>query len=289
MRIHRFIALVVTALSLTMTTAHVLEMPRKLSYGIDLYTAVNSTMYLYFAIFGAIFEIGAIVAVGSLAWRARHQPSARWTFAAAIAVTLALVSWLVLVQPVNSAIAHGASWSDLRLRWEVGHLVGFVFSLSGFVALVVAVVREIPVADHTIHVETSRVIHAPAERCVALYLDIDGWSRLFPATIRKTRNIVRNGATTTLDVDHATAGVVPNIVTVASPHEIVLDEVKPHYRARFVNRFEPDPAGCRYVVAADVVLRGALRALDWLAPPIMRSRIQRFVLAPVQRAAESLR
>jgi len=41
MRIHRFISLVITALSLAMTTAHVLEMPRKLSYSIELYTAVN--------------------------------------------------------------------------------------------------------------------------------------------------------------------------------------------------------------------------------------------------------
>jgi hypothetical protein len=147
MRIHRFIALLITALSLAMTTAHVLEMPRKLSYSIELYTAVNSSMYLYFAIFGAIFEIGAIVAVGALAWRARHQPSVDWLLAAAISVTLALVSWLILVQPVNSAIAHGASWTDLRLRWEIGHLVGFAFSLAGFVALAIATVRDIPVPD----------------------------------------------------------------------------------------------------------------------------------------------
>jgi hypothetical protein len=149
MRIHRFLALVITALSLAMTTAHVLEMPPKLSYSIALYTAVNSTMYLYFAIFGAIFELGAIVAVGSLAWRARHEPSARATLAAAIAVTLALVSWLILVQPVNSAVAQGASWSDLRLRWELGHLVGFVFSLAGLVALAIATVRDIPASHHS--------------------------------------------------------------------------------------------------------------------------------------------
>jgi hypothetical protein len=150
MRIHRALALVVTALSLTMTAAHVLEMPRKLSYSIALYTAVNSTLYLYFAIFGAIFEVGAIVAVGALAWRVRDQPSGHWTLAAAIAVTLALVSWLILVQPVNSAIAQGASWSDLRLRWEVGHVVGFVLSLAGFVTLVIATVRDIAVSGHNI-------------------------------------------------------------------------------------------------------------------------------------------
>ena len=83
------------------------------------------------------------MAVGALAWRARNEPSAHWTLTAAISVTLALVSWLILVRPVNSAIAHGASWSDLRLRWELGHLVGFVFSLTGFVALAIAMVRDI--------------------------------------------------------------------------------------------------------------------------------------------------
>src|ERR1043165_2565165 len=146
MRIHRFLALVVTALALSMTTAHVLEMPRKLSYSIELFTAVNSTMYLYFAIFGAIFEIGAIAAVSSLAWRVRDQPSAHATLAATIAVTLALVSWVILVYPVNNAVAHGASWGDLRMRWEIGHLVGFVFSLPGFVALAIAPHRDIPIA-----------------------------------------------------------------------------------------------------------------------------------------------
>src|SRR5579859_5818322 len=84
MRNLRALALVITALSLAMTTAHVLEMPRKLSYSIELYTAVNSTMYLYFAMFGAIFEIGAIIAVAALAWRTHHRPSRHWMLAAAI-------------------------------------------------------------------------------------------------------------------------------------------------------------------------------------------------------------
>jgi uncharacterized protein YndB with AHSA1/START domain len=188
---------------------------------------------------------------------------------------------------VNQAIGQGAGWSELRLRWEYGHLVGFVCSLLGFAALAVATVVEIPVPEPSVHVEVSRVIRASPERLMALYLDVDDWPQLFPATIRNTHHIVRDGATTRLEVDHATAGVVENIVTVTSPHEIVLDETKPTYRARFVNRFEPVPDGCRYTVAADVVLRGALRALRWLAPPIVRSRVERFVLEPMQRSAEA--
>lgn len=287
MRIHRFLALVTTALALTLTSAHVLEMPQKLSYNLDLYTAVNSSMYRCFAIVGGIYEIGAIALVSTLAWRARHQRSAHWTLAAAIAVALALLSWLVLVLPVNHAIAHGATWGALRPRWEYGHLVGLGFSLLGFSALAVATVLEIPAPERTVHVEASRTIHAPPERVMALYLDFDSWPDLFPATIRDTQRIATDGATTMLDVDHATAGVVRNVVTVTSPHEIVLDETRPDSRARFVHRFEPVAEGCRYTVVADVVPQGALRALGWLAPPVVRSRVQRFVLAPMQRFAEA--
>ncbi len=138
MRAHRVIALVAAALSLTMTSAHVLEMPQKLAYDLELYTAVNSTLYRYFAIVGGPYQIAAIVASVTLAWRARRAPAATPTLVAAIAIVLAFVSWLLLVQPVNAAIADGASWSGLRLRWEVGHAVGFVLSLAGFVALAIA-------------------------------------------------------------------------------------------------------------------------------------------------------
>jgi hypothetical protein len=144
MRAHRVLALVVAALALTMTSAHVLEMPQKLSYDLALYTDVNSTLYRYFAIVGGTYQILAIVAVVSLAWRTRAGSEAPWVRVAAVATAASFISWLILVQPVNAAIAGGASWGDLRLRWELGHLVGFVLSLTGFVALAIAIVRSCP-------------------------------------------------------------------------------------------------------------------------------------------------
>ncbi len=145
MRVHRFIAIVVTALALTMTSAHVLEMPRKLSYDLDLYTRVNGSLYLYFAVVGGAYQILSIIAVGTLAWRVRHERHGRWTIAAANALALSFVSWLLLVEPVNLAIGDGATWTNaLRLRWELGHLVGFVLSLGGFVLLIVGTLGEIP-------------------------------------------------------------------------------------------------------------------------------------------------
>jgi hypothetical protein len=149
MQIHRFVAIVLTALALTMTSAHVLEMPAKLAYSIELYTAVNGTLYGYFAIVGGIYTVGSLVAVTTLAWRARKRPSRRLMLIAAISVLAAFVSWLLIVEPVNRQIADAGdaavqAWATLRPRWEYGHLVGFVCWLIGFCALVLATLAEIP-------------------------------------------------------------------------------------------------------------------------------------------------
>jgi hypothetical protein len=143
MRALRIITAVLAGLSLTMTAAHVLEMPRKLGLPLDLYGRINGALYRYFAVIGGPLQILAIAATATLAWRARHQ---RTALVAAIATGLAFVSWLTIVQPVNAAISDGTAWSEqLRMRWEVGHAVGFALSLAGFVALLAAVVRVEPV------------------------------------------------------------------------------------------------------------------------------------------------
>jgi hypothetical protein len=142
MRVHRIVALVVTALSLTITSAHLLEMPAKLGYDLELYTTINETLYRYFRIIGAIYEIAAVVVVATLAWRSRDQRSAGYVIAAAVGVSLSFMSWLGLVLPVDHAIAHGASWAELRTHWEYGQAVGFVCSLASFVALAVAIVPD---------------------------------------------------------------------------------------------------------------------------------------------------
>jgi hypothetical protein len=95
-----------------------------------------------------------------------------------------------------------------------------------------------------------------------------------------------DGATATIAVDHATAGAVYNVVTVMGANEIALDEDKPRYSAHFLNRFDPAPEGCHYRLIADIEPRGVWRALRWLVPAIARWQLQRYVLAPMQRAAE---
>ena len=147
----RFATLLLAALSLTMESAHVLELPQKMQYDAALYTAVNSTMYRYFAIVGAVYQVGSILLAGVLAYRLRGRGSVlRWTVAGAALLLLAFAVWLLVVAPVNAQISEAtrlhadvpALWMQLRPRWEYGHATGFVLQLAGFSALLWSVLKE---------------------------------------------------------------------------------------------------------------------------------------------------
>ena len=137
------------------------------------------------------------------------------------------------------------------------------------------------------HAVASQLIHAAPERVSAIYRDYLHWPQLFSATIRGTRLIRENETTQAIEVDHARAGRVLNLLTVLSSDEIRLDEFKPHYDARFTNRFEPDARGTRFTVIADVQLKGILRLFALIARPFVRRRIAKFVLGPIKAMAEA--
>jgi len=139
----------------------------------------------------------------------------------------------------------------------------------------------------SVHAVASQLIHAAPERVSAIYQDYGHWPELFRGTIRATRLIRENDTTKAIEVEHATAGRVLNLMTVISPGEIRLEEFKPHYDARFTNRFDEDARGTRLTVFADVQLEGPLRLLAPIARSIVRRRIAKIVLRPITAMAES--
>jgi hypothetical protein len=93
----RFVVLLLAALTLTMEAAHVLELPQKLSYSIDFYTAVNSTMYRYFALVGGPLTLLTLLTGAALVVVLRGHAGFRWTLAGVAAYYLAFAVWLVVV------------------------------------------------------------------------------------------------------------------------------------------------------------------------------------------------
>lgn len=87
--------LLLTALALTLTSAHVLELSQKMSYSAELYSAVNTTLYRHFATVGAVYTVGSIVAALVLVYLVRRRRAAlAWTVAGTICLLLAFGSWL---------------------------------------------------------------------------------------------------------------------------------------------------------------------------------------------------
>lgn len=149
LRLHLALALSLTALGLAPGVAHVLELPVKLTYAPALYTAVTSTLYVWFGILGGAVQVAAALAVAALAVRTHAQPAGRMLAASAGALVASLLLWGLVVAPVNEAWAEVAgtpaavdAYARLRLRWEYGHVAAVIAWAAGWIGLVIAVVRE---------------------------------------------------------------------------------------------------------------------------------------------------
>jgi len=139
----RWVAIATTGVVLAAASAHMLELPNKLRLDGPLWLAVQQNVYRGWGPMIGPFEILSIASSWLLAVRSRgmRQLSVPSGFAA-VCMTLALVVFATVVAPVNRAFAGWtpatlpSDWPIWRLRWELGHALGFVFTLCAFVALI---------------------------------------------------------------------------------------------------------------------------------------------------------
>lgn len=149
LRIVRGVSLLSTAVTLGALTAHVLELPNKLALDGSLWLAVQQNLYQGWGPFIGPFEVTAIAATWLLLGLVRKNRSIRGlTLLAALLLSGAIVVFFALNAPVNAAFASWTvttlppDWPNYRLRWEIGHAIGFVLVLIAFVALLRALFRE---------------------------------------------------------------------------------------------------------------------------------------------------
>src|SRR5688572_8031843 len=71
----RVIAIVFAALAMGMHLAHALELSPKLQWPAELYLPVQTSLYALFGRIGPVLEIGALLLVGTLAFRVRSDPA----------------------------------------------------------------------------------------------------------------------------------------------------------------------------------------------------------------------
>ncbi len=156
LRCSRFISMYLTAITLSLTFCHLLEMPRKVQYGEALYMAIQHSLYLYFAWVGAFAEVGAVVFLVVLSVMLRKQgPTFYATLVATICVAAGLAIWFIFVSPANAQMAQWsdvplpANWTNVRRQWEFGHAASAILDLIGFGALVLSEILETPKGRRT--------------------------------------------------------------------------------------------------------------------------------------------
>jgi hypothetical protein len=150
----RFAALLLAALTMALSFCHLMQLPSRMRWDQDLWvgSTVQGGLYAMFGTVGAMIDIGAVVALGLLAYLVREhkRPGFESGLSAALLFALALVLWWVLVYPVNVELAKWVNgpvpvdWTDYRARWEWGHAVLAALNLAGFAALIGSVLADTP-------------------------------------------------------------------------------------------------------------------------------------------------
>ena len=139
----RPISLALAILTILAPLAHILELPNKLSLDSNVWLAVQQHLYRGWGPFlGGPAEIGALTVNLILAYVRRDDVIAmRLTLIASTGYAGMLAAFFILNLPINTAVAAWtpatlpADWSAYRLRWETGHLIALLLSITSFGAL----------------------------------------------------------------------------------------------------------------------------------------------------------
>jgi hypothetical protein len=135
LKIVQFLALVLTALALVPSGAHLFEFPGKINLGAEQYFIVQS-IYRGWSLFGIVL-VRALIANLALALllRGRGAPFALALFGF-FCIALTLVIFFIWIYPANQATNNWTmipnGWEQLRRHWEYSHAANAVITFAAF-------------------------------------------------------------------------------------------------------------------------------------------------------------
>ena len=147
----RFLTLILTSFSLSLSMTHLLELPQRMQFDQQLWIKVTvfENVYKLFGSVGAVFEIMAILTAIMLVFLVRKRGSTfYWTLGGATFLVLAFISWIVFVAPMNVEFARWLTnpipldWIRYRDQWEYAHAVNAVIKIIGLSLLTISVLVE---------------------------------------------------------------------------------------------------------------------------------------------------
>jgi cytochrome bd-type quinol oxidase subunit 2 len=145
----RLAAVLLTALALVPSGAHLFELPNKMGLPREAYFVAQG-LYRGWALFGVVL-FGALAANLALSLAERRQGrrrAARLAFGAGLLVALTLAVFFAWTWPANQATANWTvvppDWEALRRHWEYAHAANAVLTFLALVLAVLSVLRTGP-------------------------------------------------------------------------------------------------------------------------------------------------
>ena len=145
LRLIQFLAIMLTALALVPSGAHLAALPNKIGMAQAAYF-IAQQIYAGWALFGIVL-FGALVAnlAHAIVLRRRSR-SFGYALASFLFIAAGLVIFFVWTFPTNQATNNWTvvptNWNELRSQWEYSHATNAVVTLAALVCVVIAVLRK---------------------------------------------------------------------------------------------------------------------------------------------------
>ena len=140
----RFLAVIITGLSLIASAAHAFELLNKIGLPKEEYFIVQQ-IYSGWWIVGLLLPLAFLANVGNAITLRDNRTSMMVSIAAAAPVALNLIIFMLFTQPANAATQNWTvqpeNWEALRLQWEYSHAVNAAVNFLAFCCVVFASIR----------------------------------------------------------------------------------------------------------------------------------------------------
>jgi hypothetical protein len=145
LRLIQFLAIMLTALALVPSGAHLAALPNKMTMAQVAYF-VAQQIYAGWALFGIVL-LGALLANLAHTIVVRKQGrSFGYAFASFLLIAANLAIFFVWTLPTNQATNNWTivpkNWNELRIQWEYSHAANAVVTFAALVCVVIAVLRQ---------------------------------------------------------------------------------------------------------------------------------------------------
>jgi hypothetical protein len=152
-QVWRFITIMLTSLSLSLSMTHLLELLPRMQFNQQLWVRVTviENIYRLFGTVGAVFEVSSILTALVLLFLVRKFGlTFYWTLGGTLLLILAFVSWIIFIAPINMEFAKWLTnpvpvdWMQYRNQWEYAHAVNALIKITGLSLLVISILVETP-------------------------------------------------------------------------------------------------------------------------------------------------